>query len=369
VNLDQKNRQVVIDFNLPKAISLPYTAVQVSSILHQPQIYDPVQKQLTSTRAQALQAGLNDLNDVSAVLTVGAETETFGRRLGPNNGVFVTLLDAAANAVSSEQAETTINSLVDDCNQLSKQIPHRNVSEPTFGDYAASRRQQLKDVCTRAAIAKGTAYARLAKFLHSIHIEQLADLLNNQPQLVLTGSWRIKSSLVGPDEKSVHFSGEWSPNSLNTLRSNLAGKRGAEALAAFKSAASDATRTPRFKLSFQYTWLERFALDLPADSLNLNLPRARRLTASFTYGQSLLFDSAGKETGRIDAAAQYDNFSDDPKHKDRGTIGVTYSQKLSKDFVLPIGIVYANHGQFLGDVQKRFSAHFGLKVKVPYGNG
>jgi hypothetical protein len=31
---------------------------------------------------------------------------------------------------------------------------------------------------------------------------------------------------------------------------------------------------------------------------------------------------------------------------------------------VPFGIVYANHGEFLGDVDKQLSAHLGLKFDV-----
>ena len=51
-------------------------------------------------------------------------------------------------------------------------------------------------------------------------------------------------------------------------------------------------------------------------------------------------------------------------------LGFTYelTRKVG-NLSIPFGIVYANHGEFLGDVDARLSAHLGLKFNMSGGNG
>ena len=51
--------------------------------------------------------------------------------------------------------------------------------------------------------------------------------------------------------------------------------------------------------------------------------------------------------GRIDLAFNYDDVSGDPKLDDRWVGSVTYTQKLTDSFTLPLSLVYANHEKYL----------------------
>jgi hypothetical protein len=371
-NLDQKNQQLTLDFNVTSLFKPSFLAVQLQSVVRQPQLYDPVKKALSATQAQQLQGGLSDLSDVAGVLTLGWQDDNFGRHLPANDRAFTALFEAIKrkNAILSQAA---VNALERPCIDLEFRLAKREgkdvTQQPKFSDFTAADRQQLKQVCVASAQQLGVAFAAEAKALRDTGIASFADLLNNQQQLVFSGSRRFKNELVGPNETAAQFSYEVCPfgaPNLSSFRNRLAEP---DALIDhFKADSAAAKNAARLKVNVQYTWIDRYSLVRSADSLDLLLPKAHRFTASATLGKPLLPGSDGKPTGQLDVTAQYDNFSDDPTHKDRLVASATYTQKLTDSVSLPIGITYANHNEFLTDVQARFSAHFGLKLKLPFGS-
>ena len=57
-----------------------------------------------------------------------------------------------------------------------------------------------------------------------------------------------------------------------------------------------------------------------------------------------------------------------PTRRDRGVASIAYAQKISADWSIPIGATWANQEEFIGDVQKKLSAHLGLSYKLPWKN-
>ena len=58
--------------------------------------------------------------------------------------------------------------------------------------------------------------------------------------------------------------------------------------------------------------------------------------------------------------------SDDPLRRDRGVATLTLTRQIG-DLAVPFGIVYANHGEYLGEVDEQLSAHLGLKFDLDGG--
>ena len=50
--------------------------------------------------------------------------------------------------------------------------------------------------------------------------------------------------------------------------------------------------------------------------------------------------------------------------QERLVASLTYTQRINDQFSLPIGVVWANKGEFLGDVDKKVSVNFGLKFRL-----
>src|SRR5207302_7660134 len=87
-------------------------------------------------------------------------------------------------------------------------------------------------------------------------------------------------------------------------------------------------------------------------------PHTHSLIGSLTYGRSIT-QAAGRD-GRLDVSTSYENVSNDPKKKDRFVGSMTFTQKITDTMSLPLSLIYANHSQFLSNVNRKLNVHFGL---------
>ncbi len=75
--------------------------------------------------------------------------------------------------------------------------------------------------------------------------------------------------------------------------------------------------------------------------------------------------------GRIDLSFRFEDVKDpsDPTKnaRSRGIGSITYTQKINDSLSIPVSLLFANHSSDLGDVNKKFNAHFGLVYKLPTG--
>jgi hypothetical protein len=75
--------------------------------------------------------------------------------------------------------------------------------------------------------------------------------------------------------------------------------------------------------------------------------------------------TTGVGDARLDFTAKYE-LPEDNDSEEKGFVGtLTYTQKISETFSLPLSFVYSDHESDLINVQKRFSARFGLMYKLP----
>jgi hypothetical protein len=84
----------------------------------------------------------------------------------------------------------------------------------------------------------------------------------------------------------------------------------------------------------------------------------RKLVLSLGLSRNLKLGD--NEPVKVDLQGDYENVSDDPNRQDRGIVRLTFTPKMGARMSIPFGIVYANHGEFLSDVDARLSAHVGL---------
>jgi hypothetical protein len=115
----------------------------------------------------------------------------------------------------------------------------------------------------------------------------------------------------------------------------------------------------RFSFAGEYVEIDDDTIDTGIDGVApVVLDAGRKLVLS--TGWSRKFDMGEAEPVLFDLVGQYEDVSDDPMRQDRGIIILTLTRKLAGVSV-PFGIVYANHGEFLSEVDERLSAHVGLK--------
>jgi hypothetical protein len=374
------NRQLNFAFNFPQKIL--GSAVKIQTVFYQPEVLKSIQDMLTSAGetkdVSALQGKLNDADDVAVMLSAAPETKYWGRSFKSHREQFEDLYRSAVlNRVDADRNAK----LRDEEDKILQSFSRAPEGQPVY-----FRTAKIKDVVLLEprfvsilqAAARSEAELETEKDLlfADSHLASFADLLANQPQLSFSAGGRWRDRSVGPNEVNAEATFELGLVNLNhacpggeCIDKEFKEYVGAH-LRSLQAATSDksGSKDNRFSFTINYSRTQAYAFSLPADNIDLRMPRTTHLTYAISYGRQVIFDKGGKSLGRIDLTGKYENFSDDPLHQDRGTLDLTYTQKVSDTFSLPLGISYANHGEFLGQVDRRLSAHFGLHAKV-FGAG
>jgi hypothetical protein len=379
--LDQKNRQLNFAFNFPQKIL--GSAVKVQTVFYQPEVLKKVQDMLTSAGEAkdltSLQGKLSDGDDVAVMLSASPQTMYLGRKFKSHSVEFEALYrsavlgrtDADRNAKLRDKPQMILQ-------RFSNGAPGGQpvtIDTAKIGDVTRLE-PGFVSVLQAAARSEAELEAERDRLFEDNHISSFADLLANQPQLSFSAGGRWRDRSVGPNEVNAEATLELGFVNLN--RACPGGTCDAQKFrdyveAHLRSLQADnsdksGSKDNRFSLTVNYSRTQAYAFSLPADNIDLRMPRTTHFTYAVSYGRQVIFDKQGKPLGRIDLTGKYENFSDDPLHQDRGTLDLTYTQKVSDTFSLPLGISYANHGEFLGQVDRRLSAHFGLHAKV-FGAG
>jgi hypothetical protein len=206
-------------------------------------------------------------------------------------------------------------------------------------------------------------------------------LLDNQPQFHLTAERKFRDPLVGPDELMVDVTYEWSRVNLNAATKKCDGNWGTEecldAYTAYvngeekgkgeEEMRKEMEQGDRLSFTGEYVDIGGDSIDAGLSELGtLVLEPVHKLTLKLDWSRKLSFGEG--DPVKMDLAASYEDVSDDPHRQDRGVASLTLTCRVG-NMEIPFGIVYANHGEFLGDVDARLSAHIGLNFKMPDGNG
>lgn len=213
-------------------------------------------------------------------------------------------------------------------------------------------------------------------------LDRYGDLIDNQPQLVAKAKATVRDPLVGGDEYSFSFTYEWSAANLNQAMSASCDKQmDTSSPSALDSPVLDACladyktyvdenseaidKGQRFSFSLEYSEVDAAKADISvlglADLTAIDLPESDSLKVRL--GWSREFKMSDGEPVLLDLVAEYDDVSNDPARRDRGVATLTVTRKFGGVSV-PFGIVYANHGRFLGDVDERLSTHLGLRFDL-----
>jgi hypothetical protein len=375
--LDQKKGQLSFAYNVPAQIL--GSSVKVQTVFYRPEVLGKLQDALTAAGKtkdlSALQSKLNDADDVSVTLSAAPETMRLGRSFKPHREEFEALYKAAVlDRIDSSRNAKLRDNVQQVLQRYSSRFPPKvdiDIDGTPIGKVVEIE-PKFVSILQAAARSAAELEAERDRLFGESYIASFADLLANQPQLSFSVGGRWRDRTVGANEVSAHASYEMGFVNLNRacpggpctpglfktyVENNL---RSLQADNSDKTGSND----NRFTLTIDYRRTQTYAFSLPADDIDLKMPRATHWTYGMSYGRQLVFDKAGKPLGRIDLTGKYENFSDDPLHQDRGTLDLTYTQKVSDTFSLPLGVSYANHGEFLGQVDRRLSAHFGLHASV-----
>lgn len=416
---DQGNLVVDLNFLLPGTGKDHNTQLQ-AIVATDPQVSKDVLATLPESRraddTKSLQESVGDLDDVTISLSYSPTRLGWGRGFRDYAATFDALYEssaATAGAVSPNLSQLTdeLETIADDCAGLKSRLEQE--SSEWISDLSLDEIAQLALTFERAELARlgtplpagevaspnrcpdgsaivkrmeRTIFERAARDAADVAdlrarlarhgLDRFGALVANQPQLVLSVVRRERADLVGADETSVKLAYEWSDANLNTVLSRSCatvlaeGKSDGDCLARYaegvETLGSAIDRGRRFSIGGEYQEVGKRQVSLAAlDRASLTFPGSHKLIASVSYS-TFLRAAGGVEPVRFDLVGRYEDVSGDPTRRDRGVVTATFTRKVA-GIEVPLGIVYANHGEYLGEVDERLSVHLGLKLGLDPG--
>ncbi len=258
-------------------------------------------------------------------------------------------------------------------------------SETCGGDQAERVAKALAARRSVAAAAQAfySNLRTLREKLVEAGLDRFGELVANQPQLHLSIKRNEREALVGPNATSGKLTFEWSRTNLNqALRSDechqdleLSAETAdrdlvKRCLAQYKGFMAkhgkEVTEGERFSFSLEYESNDTLEVPLAAllpdsELTDLRIPGSKKRIAALGWSRN--FVGLQDQPTRFDIVARYEDVSDDPTRRDRLVATATFELKVGQ-LDVPLGVVYANHGEFLGEVDEQLSAHLGLRFKL-----
>lgn len=369
---------------------LPVGAIGISATVRKASPSKELLSAVAETSRKALEGGidaaLRDFDDVTYSLQWGLEKKGGPWRVGRRFDLYSGELEAQITTVVQ-------NNLLSVPTDLILSVCEERATRALGGDnWGAFTRDQLSALmgeeelgkCLRAARSRELGIVELDRSLDPLHL--LGFLTDNQPQLVATALIHDRDPLVGRDGWEVNVEYAHGLCNLNKVLNgtgcgdDLAGLSLAE-LADLQGPGNElATKAQKgHKLTFSARYTERDDLEVDrifgtgddAIALNILLPSATEKSAKFQYSRNGTWNprTFGDTTvyPKLHLSAEYIDVPDDPKRKDRLVGQITYEIPLTEDAALPLSLSYANHAEFLGDVDDELSAHVGLSYSIDTG--
>lgn len=364
-----------------------------------PTVADSVKTALTKRFGDAskdtvtnLQEGLGDLDDFTLSFTYSAFGKRRGRGFRQYHDRFATLTNAVPSAFDSmdagKDAMREFGNFFDEHQDQLVGVPDDPLAA-TFDQIAGI----AGEATTLALKSRFEAWLNQErpmleadrKAMKMAGLESFADLLDNQPQLLFTAQKKSRDPSVGGDETSYKLTYEWGMANFNnamsadchrqmdTTRTFEAGDpTPANCLAQYSSWVArnkdSMDKGTRFSFSAEYVDIDRQTVLLPnldgapADPDPLVLDGAQSLVISAGWSRQFQQAGGGKPLS-LDFVGKYEDVSNDPMRRDRGVATLTVTRKFG-DITVPFGIVFANHGRYLGEVDEELNAHFGIKFDL-----
>jgi hypothetical protein len=213
--------------------------------------------------------------------------------------------------------------------------------------------------------------------------KQFAVLLNNQPQIYGQVEYHALKNVAGPDEHAARLTYEMGFHNLNAFYaahpecSEAAPDSNCARLLMDAANAADKAPEDRVAVAIEYRRWSALHVVIP-DLADFSAPRARSFVYSATYGRNHMM----MEKGRLDVEVSYEDTTartatdavlptvsitgnESEAVRDRFVASATYTYQINGQMAMPLTLTYANHASFLGDVDRKLTAHFGLSFKMP----
>lgn len=227
--------------------------------------------------------------------------------------------------------------------------------------------------------------ARSTTFFRESGIGNVATLIDNQPQLALTGTYRDLGLLSGGDETAGSLELQLGRTNLNTVFKDCQGNASCIAgrLRGFNDSAGSTLPTDKFVLTASYKRRDRFQvtdLELPSGLVvldGLNVKKTTELKVRLQWGRQIQGNLHGlsgpQPAGTSPKKARWDLALDGQRNtegtirtKNRWVASWTLSLPLNEQVQIPLTVTWANKPEFLTDQRKQYGVHFGLSYRLPW---
>ncbi|HYN82318.1 MAG TPA: hypothetical protein VES88_12510 [Gemmatimonadaceae bacterium] len=358
---------------------LPF-ALQLESIANEAVVYEPlianVPEKSRATVRDSLKKSLGDFDDVQFSGALNWESLRFGRSFRTHQGEI--------NALTTELFTPLDIATAQSANSLILTLPRQPVRTTPQCDTQTHAATNIPLNCFSQADqqtfeTKIISLAQLdilfeqnaAKLSKLFGLDRLEDLLNNQPQLNITGFTRRRSRTVGPNGLKASLKYEYSPVNLNKARAYCAQQDPGRSPTLHPQCYNDYLSQPGVLTSLDRGTRIWFVVDVlridaykfafPPDSAPVSKPRNLVMEPAAGFGSFL---PVPDQTARIDAEIRY-RYSDDETVREKRWVGtVTLTQKINDQSDGILTLKWANKAEFLGDVDHKVRLNLGYSYKV-----
>jgi hypothetical protein len=321
-------------------------------------------------RKAALQKEITTLGDAELRLNWSLVSSRFGRDFSIARRYIYPIFDGAARAARASDAAHNSRA---DFEAFRQGLAASKIDgAKSFSSLPEPARSELRAATIKAAQARADMTELFGQEIARVHLDRIADLVEEQPQLLVSLSHKSRDDIVGPDETSAGLTWEWSHRNLSAFlhdkgkpclheEVNLGGAVYARCVKELGDyLAQDFNEQWRFKLEAKYKRVGAVTFADPEYEVEFALPKTKRIEVTFGMGREF---SGKPDLGRLDFEVSYDsNVDNDTSNKDRLKAAITLTKRMG-DLDVPFSVVYANKNQFLGEVDHQIGMHVGVKFR------
>jgi hypothetical protein len=394
---DAQGSKIAVDFNFLLPVQdVENNNAQLRGIINtEPEPLDQLVQAFGETvreaRKDSLQKDIAAFGDAQISFTWGLVNRRFGRdysvlrdQIAPMNEGAVNRARSAARTDSIRALPAVIaraNEAVRAGNEARQRANPGSPAIPTtatFGELPISNelKAELKAATFKAANERAAMTQGIQAELARSSLDRLAELVEQQPQLLFTLSHDFRDEIVGPESTSATVTWELNRRNFGAFLRNQGRSCAGTEVAAGTSPQYDSCVSAlqsylggdaiqnqwRFKLEASFKRIGSVDYSFPVDGVDLSMPKHDRWEVAVAAGRPLSNDKNG---GRLDFELAFDsNLDDDTTNEERVTAALTYTRRVG-DLDMPFSIVYANKDEFLDEVDHQLSLNLGLKFRQP----
>lgn len=373
-DVKDENGALTLTFNPERLKMGSHNPLSLQTVIRDPVVFDALIKAIPESiradRKSALEEQLASFDDVEVNFSWSRESERFGRNPKYHDklmgDLFAKMTEKAAKEVGMTATHNLTNLFAD------PRLPDDALSKtPKESD------RQVQDLLDPAITAAAEEIVKRQKVFTDLLKDkrwyELDDLVNNQPQILASATYRQRDDLIGPDEWTAKFSWEMGFANINGLKRYCEDKGKSEpdsdCLEGFLKEVGKTTEfAPRLKLEGEYGETAQYFYGLPADDFSYRLDRIQKTVIKGSLGGYMHSNAQGNQTTRVDLEGLFEDVTGDEKRNNRFVATLTFSQKMTGDMSAAFSVVYANKPEYLGEVDEELGARVGLRYKIDRGD-